>query len=88
LKNQKVFGRSSANIIIAVKYFVATSKTSFDLKIIHSTLFEFNIVATFKIDRRKCLCFFKMEEISNQVENMKFLVLKTLVFLFFITNID
>jgi hypothetical protein len=71
LKNQKIFRRSSDNIIISANYFAVISKTYFALRIIYSTSVEFNIAATFKIDGRKCLCFLKMEEINNQAENMK-----------------
>jgi hypothetical protein len=54
LENGKVFGRNSADVIILVKYLAETSKTSSDLKIIYSTLVEFNIAKIFDITRIKC----------------------------------
>jgi hypothetical protein len=74
------------NIIFAIKYLAATSKTSSVLKIIYSTSVEFTIDTIFEINRRKCLYFFKISETYNQAENMKLRLSKSLVFIFIINK--
>jgi hypothetical protein len=65
LKNQKVFEKSNADFVITTKHLFAISKTSSALKIIYPTSVKFNIAVTFEINRSKCLCFFKMENVQS-----------------------